>query len=569
MSADCGTSDAPAYSVWKVVGWTLLWALVLISYVRMIGSVALIDPDEGRNAEVAREMAESGDFVVPHLNGLPYLDKPVLLFAASALSMRVLGVNELAARYPSLIFSLGTVALITAFGWIRFGRETGLVAGMMLASSPLVLFFAGVVIFDATMMFWVSCATIAFHLALERGHGGWRLAGWAAVGFAVLTKGPVGLVLPMLIGLGEALAYRRPMSRLFSWSGLAIFVLLVGPWFLAVSLRHPEFPHYAFVRETFQRVATDSMRRTGPFYYFLPILLAGVFPWVAVLLAGARRLVDFWRQRAKHASDEVFLLLWAILPTVFFSISQSKRAGYILPVIPALALLGARILQVSPGSLRVAVLIAAPLTAGAGFVLLFAGESAAALIREAPGVGEEVRAIAPWLGAGLIGTAGLALFGLRWRGVALAGLALMPLVVVLGSESAIVALGERRSARDLALTIQEATQGHGSVIGVGAYPSSLAFYLRKTVLLATHSEPEIRSNYIREYSKELREDPGSTLRPLGWWYQEFKHCPPNTVFLLSTRAEWVKEREALVAELPLIYRNHRYEAYGPCGAGPL
>ena len=117
-----------------------------------------MDPDEGRNADVAREMAVSGDFVVPHLNGLPYLDKPVFLFAASALSIRALGADELAARLPTLVFSLGTVVLVTLFGWLRFGHRTGLIAGMMLASSPIVLAFAGTVIFDAVLMFWVSCA---------------------------------------------------------------------------------------------------------------------------------------------------------------------------------------------------------------------------------------------------------------------------------------------------------------------------------------------------------------------------------------------------------------------------
>ena len=104
-----------------------------------------MDPDEGRNAEVAREMAESGDFVVPHLNGLPYLDKPILFFALAAASIRVLGVSELAARMPSLLFCIATAAMIAAFGWHRFGRATGTLAGLALLTSPLVLGFGHVV----------------------------------------------------------------------------------------------------------------------------------------------------------------------------------------------------------------------------------------------------------------------------------------------------------------------------------------------------------------------------------------------------------------------------------------
>lgn len=558
------SSDTRARTLGILVAWSLLWVLLLIGFVRLLGSVALMEPDEGRNAEVAREMAQSGDFVVPHLNGLPYLDKPVLLFAASALSIRAMGAGELAARLTPLLFSLATVALVIAFGWLRFGRTAGLVAGMMLASSPIVLVFSGIVIFDAVMMFWVSSAAIAFHLALEREHPGWCLAGWTAVGFAVLTKGPVGMVLPMIIALGEALALRKSPRRLFCLSGLTVFVLLVGPWFLAVSLRHPEFPHYAFIRETFERVATDSMRRTGPWYYFLPILLLGAFPWVTVLLVGAPRLAQFWRQRPR---DEVFLMLWVLLPTLFFSISQSKRPGYILPVIPAVALLGARLLQLSPGSLHHVIWVSAPALAGVGAALLFAGDWLASLIREAPGVADEARALAPYVGAGLIATAGLALAGLRWRSAALAGFALAPFVLIIGAQGALTALGEQRSTRQLAQTIEQATDGRGRVIAIGVYPASLSFYLEQTLLVATQDASEIRSNYIQDYDARLRDAPGSTLRPLAWWYQEFQRCPPGTLFLIGSRRRWETERGALAAKLPLLYANHLYALYGPCEGG--
>ena len=567
MSEDTDRALRVGRRVAKVVGWTLLWTVVLIVYLRMVGSFALVDPDEGRNAEVAREMAASGDFVVPHLNDLPYLDKPIFLFAASALSMRAFGVNELAARLPVVASALATVGLVIAFGWIRFGREAGVVAGMMLATSPLVLAFAGIVIFDAPMMLWVTCATMAFHLALERGQKGWCLAGWAAVGLAVLTKGPVGFVLPMLIGIGDALANRRPVTRLFCAGGLAIFVLPAGLWFLAVTLRHPEFPHYAFVRETFERVATDSMRRTGPPYYFLPILLAGAFPAMILLLAGVRSLLPAMKQRGSGLRDEFFLLLWALLPLIFFSLSQSKRPGYILPVIPAIALLGARALQMSPGTLRHAAMISAPIAAALGAMLLFAGESATSLIREAPEVAAELRAVAPYLGGGLIGTAGLTLLGLRWHWAALAGLVLMPMVPILGAQNVYAALSEQRSTRELAQAVRDATQGEPRIIGIGAYSASLAFYLETPVLLATLSTSELRSNYIKDYADVLRELPDSTLKQLDWWQGELQACQPRTVFLVSARNGWEKQRETLASELPLLYRNQNYEAYGPCGAG--
>jgi 4-amino-4-deoxy-L-arabinose transferase-like glycosyltransferase len=557
-----GESSVPSMAF--TAAWILVWTLVLIGFVQTTSRIALMDPDEGRNAEVAREMTESGDFIVPHLNGLPYLDKPVFLFAASALSIRALGANELAARLPTLLFSLGTVVLVTLFGWLRFGHRTGLMAGMMLASSPIVLAFAGTVIFDAVLMFWVSCAAIAFHLALERAHRGWCLAGWTAVGFAVLTKGPIGLLLPMLIGVGEAIASGAPLRRMFCWPGLLAFLLLVGPWFLAVTLRHPDFPYYAFVKETFERVATDSMHRTGPIYYFIPILFAGTFPWVTLLLAGIPRLAAFWRQR-RH--DERFLLLWLLLPILLFSLSQSKRPGYILPVIPALSLLCARILQVSPASLRPALWIAAPILAGLGAWLLAAPESAASLIRESPAIAEKARDVAPYLGAGLLGAAVLCLSGLRWRNAGFTGLALVPLVLVLGSEGMLTQVGEQRSARELAQAVRGTRQGPGGVVGVVAYPPSLAFYLGQNLVLSTYNGSETKSNYIKGLTTRLRGIPGSSLKPFHWWKKELQRCPRNTVFLLRTRNGWENERRQLSTKLPLLYRDKKYEAYGPCGTG--
>lgn len=553
----------------KAVAWTLLWAVLLAGHVRLAGSLALSDPDEGRNAEVAREMAASGDFVVPHLNDLPYLDKPIFLFAAGALSMRAFGVNEFAARLPPLASTLATVALVIGFGWVRFGRAAGVVAGMVLASSPLVLAFAGIVIFDAPMMLWVTCATMAFHLTLERGQKAWCLAGWAAVSLAVLTKGPVGFVLPLLIGVGDALTNNRPVRRLFCPGGPAIFVVLVGVWFATVTFRHPEFPHYAFVRETFERVATDSMRRTGPWYYFLPILVAGTFPWVTILLASGRSLVLGWKRRTEGMGDEAFLLLWAVLPLVFFSLSQSKRPGYILPAIPALALLAGRTLQVSPASLRYAVWITAPIAAALGVALLFAGESATSLIRQAPEVAKELRAVAPYIGVGLIGTAGLAMLGLRWRGAALAAFVLMPMVPLLGGMDVYAALSEQRSGRELARAIRSATRAEPRVVGVGAYAPSLAFYLETPLLVAADSPNVLRSNYIKDYLDSLRDVPGSTLMALEKWREELQACRPQTVFLVPTGSGADEQRRTLAAELPLLHRTYNYEAYGPCGAGSL
>ncbi|MCG6860714.1 MAG: glycosyltransferase family 39 protein, partial [Chromatiaceae bacterium] len=481
-----------------MIVWAFLLLLVLTALWRMTDATALIDPDEGRNAEVAREMAESGDFIVPHLNRLPYLDKPILLFSAAAICIRALGATELAARLPTLTFTFATVALVTAFGWRRFGRDTGLLAGLMLATAPLVMVYAGIVIFDALLMFWVSAASIAFHLRLQDRGLGWCLAGWTAVGLGVLTKGPVGLLLPLLIGTGEAIACRVPMRRLFHPAGIGVFLLLVLPWFLAVTLRHPEFPHYAFVRETFERVATDSMRRTAPFYYFLPILLGGAFPWSTLLLVGAGQITRYWRERTGAARDEAFLLLWLTLPFLFFTLSQSKRPGYILPVIPALTLLAARILRDSSDSLRRVLWISAPLAAALGGIFLLGADRIAERI-DSVSVSEALLASAPLIGTGLVLAAAVALAARRFESIAIAGLALMPIMVIIGGQRLIEALGEQRSAREMSRVVEKAIPDDTRIIGINTYPSSLSYYLEANVHLATLYGTELRSNYILDY----------------------------------------------------------------------
>ncbi|HEX9393263.1 MAG TPA: glycosyltransferase family 39 protein, partial [Gemmatimonadales bacterium] len=238
----------------------------------------LLDPDEGRNAEVAREMALSHDYLVPHLDGLPYLDKPIVYFAAAAVAMTALGPTEVAARLPAYLSTLATLVLLVAFARRRWGRDAGWLAGLAFATMPLVLAYARETIFDATLTFFITAAILA--LVEER-----PALAWAAMGLGAITKGPIALLLPVLAVLPWTIATGRPWRRLVSLPALGAFAVTALPWFVAVSLRHPDFPHYVFVRETLQRVTTHSFHRTAPFWYYLPIVLVGPFPWVVPALA--------------------------------------------------------------------------------------------------------------------------------------------------------------------------------------------------------------------------------------------------------------------------------------------
>src|SRR5437899_6215309 len=197
-----------------------------------LGGYPLFDPDEGRNAEVAREMAETNDFVLPHLNGLPYLDKPIVYFAAAAVTMKVLGPNETAARLPALLFTIATLVVVVRFARRRWGSDTGWLAGLALATMPLVLAYARTTIFDSALAFCTTLAILAF----------WEdrpLLAWAAIGVGSITKGPIAILIPLATVVPFALLAGRPLRRFFPLAGLGVFLLVALPWFLAVSARIP------------------------------------------------------------------------------------------------------------------------------------------------------------------------------------------------------------------------------------------------------------------------------------------------------------------------------------------
>src|SRR2546427_9205397 len=173
-----------------------------------LGGSRLLDPEEGRNAEIAREMARSHDYVVPHLDGLPYLDKPIVYFAASAALMEVLGPTESAARLPAYVATLATIVLLAGFARRRWGADAGWLAGLAYATMVLPLVYARTAIFDSTLTLCTTAAILWFFE--ER-----PILAWAAMGAGVLTKGPIALAIPLLALIPHALATGTRLRRLF------------------------------------------------------------------------------------------------------------------------------------------------------------------------------------------------------------------------------------------------------------------------------------------------------------------------------------------------------------------
>jgi len=551
--------------------WLLFLAAVALGW--NLDGYRLLDPDEGRNAEVAREMAQTNDYLVPHLDGLPYLDKPVAYFAAAAALMEVLGPTEAAARLPAYAATLATIALLVAFARRRWGTDAGWLAGIAYATMVLPLVYARTAIFDSTLTLCTTAAILWFFE--ER-----PILAWAAMGAGVLTKGPIALAIPLLALIPHALATGTGLRRLFPWRAVGVFALVVLPWFLAVSIRIPEFPYYVLVRETLQRVATGSFHRTAPFWYYLPIVPVAAFPWIVPALggAGARGWQAVWAaRRTPEAREPLLLASWVIVPLVLFTLNQSKLPQYVLPLMPAIALAATRNIVVSAGggaAWRVYTAIA--VVAGIALVALTRWLPAPIDLTPAEKVAIPPTALA--LGIALFASAILVAVGAqrRRREVVVAGYALVVITIPLASGRLLAAVGDDRSAAALARATAAALDrvsgtepggpggrgGGGAVLGILAYPPSLAFYLGRPVAVATPTGVELTSNYIADYQDRYRDVTGSPLLPEGYWREALSRCPLPTVFV--TTAANRAARAVLAAALPLIAADGHYAAYGPC-----
>jgi 4-amino-4-deoxy-L-arabinose transferase-like glycosyltransferase len=524
----------------------------------------LLDPDEGRNAEVAREMAQTNDYVVPHLDGLPYLDKPIVYFAAAAAVMEFTGPTETAARLPAYLATLATIVLLAAFARRRWGDEAGRIAGLAYATMVLPLAYARTAIFDSTLTLCTTAALLWFWD--ER-----PVAAWAALAVGALTKGPIAVAIPLIALVPHAVLSGTPVRRLFPWRGIAAFAAIVLPWFGVVALKHPDFAHYVFVRETLERVTTRSFHRTAPFWYYLPILPLAAFPWIVPALARVKHWRAAWNARLEPpARDALLLACWVIVPLLFLSLNQSKLPQYVLPIVPAFALAAARNFA-SSGSA----------TGARAYVLVTAvlGVSLIALTQWLPApislTSAEKAAIPPTAVAlGIVALCSAALVGLgalaRRPRTIMFGYAVVVMTIPLLSGRLLTAVGDDRSAGAIANATAVALRvsggsgggGGGAVLGVLAYPPSLPFYLRRIIPVATITGAELTSNYIADNVERFRALPGSSLLPEASWREALARCATPTVFVTS--AGNGESRAALGAALPLLIADDHYAAYGPC-----
>lgn len=497
----------------------------------------LAHPDEGRYSEISREMAASGDWVTPRLNGIKYFEKPPLQYWASAAAFRLFGESPFTARIYTALAGLLALAAVGFTARRLAGTDAALLALGALLSSPYFLGMGGVVTLDMGLTAWTTVAVCAFLLAAAGPPGErrrWMLLAWTGMALAVLSKGLVGIVFPAAAIFLHCLAHRdwRLLARLEWARGGALFLAITVPWFVLVSAANPEFPRFFFVHEHFERFLTKSHRREEPWWYFWPIIFAGFLPWMLALVPAA---LEGWRREAAAGFPwRRFALLWSGFILLFFSASGSKLPAYILPVFPVFALvLGDWLARAEPRRLWWMVAIVAPL-----LVIAIAFAWGAPERARNAWTRELYAAARPWIVAGLavlavaLTAAALRLRAGRKAG-ALAAIVAASLLFIDFVEDGYERLAPRQSGFQVAETIRREAPPEARVYSVGLYDQTVPFYLGRTVTLVA---------YVDEFEMGLRLEPGRAIPTLEAFAADWVRpgsavaiIHPDTYETLSTR----------------------------------
>ena len=305
-----------------------------------LGAVGFVGPDEPRYADVARGMHRSGDYVTPRLFGSVWLEKPPLYYWLAALGFS-LGVNEVVARLPSAIFACGFLGVWFWFSRRLFGRRTAALGCILLASTAGWIGFSRAASMDMLLSSTLGAALVFLALWCWENKP-LHLAGfYGLLGVATLAKGPVAVVLAGLVTLAYVVTFRewRQLKRLFWNPALLIYFAVAAPWYLLCL----EQNGYAFIEEFFlkhniERFTSAAIGHPQPFWFYVPILAAGIFPWTPLLLLPVLETIRAGLRSVLANRQTAFLFYWVVLPFVFFSISRNKLPGYLLPVLPPLTL---------------------------------------------------------------------------------------------------------------------------------------------------------------------------------------------------------------------------------------
>ena len=319
-----------------------LAAAVVLLYILPLGTYPLMEPDEGRYAEIPREMIASGNYVTPMLNYVKYFEKPVFLYWMNAASFHIFGQNEFAARIGTALCALAGAGVTAYLGAYVFGVQAGAMAGVVLSTSLLYFVVGTINITDMALSFFLTLAFASFFIAQRSGKNRWYIPFYLGAALAVLTKGLIGFVLPGAVILFYILITRK--WKLFYKPlyipGIILFFAAAVPWFYFVCRDNPDFFRFFFIQEHFLRYMTKMHHRYEPFWYFIPMIPAGLMPWTAFFFAlFSKKSVVRSPEGSEQRDAVIYLLLWFGVIFLFFSASDSKLIPYIVPCLPPLAIL--------------------------------------------------------------------------------------------------------------------------------------------------------------------------------------------------------------------------------------
>ena len=488
-------------------------ALLGLAWFVGLGHRDLFQTDEGRYAEIPREMLATGDWVTPRLDGLKYFEKPPLQYWATAAAYTVFGESNATSRlWTALMGFLGI--LMTAFAARRlFDARIAWAAALVLTGSVYYAVMGHFNTLDMGVSFFMCASLFGFLLGMQAGDAGdlkarriFMYMAWAAAALATLSKGLEAVVLPGAVFVLYVLISREwsRFKQLHVVGGLLIYIVITAPWFLVVSARNPDFARFFFIHEHFQRFLTTVHHRVEPWWFFIPILLLGLFIFLPQFLRASLHFLNhglvmrYLRRKASAAEKAeiasmesrfdygLFLWLWCGFIFLFFSLSDSKLGSYILPIFPALAILVGHELACLR---RRDAMLSAFLCAILAVIMLWQTPELQKHTDKMPL--ELYQAFLPWvsIGIGCVLLTSVVGFFLAYFNKVAAGLAVTAIGLFLGVQgisAGAEALSPAYSQKGLADQMAPYVKPGTALYSLEDYPQSLPFYLGRTLTVAAY-----------------------------------------------------------------------------------
>ena len=474
----------------------IVFLAALAVYLPFIGAIPITDPVESNYALTAKEMLASGDLLSPRIYGKYWFDKPAMIYWLVAAGYKIFGVGEFAARFPAALFSAASVGLACWFASRLFGGAlAGLFAALVLGSALEFWVLARMVVTDAALFFFTSLGLAAFYLALEGKGRGWYAVAYAAAGLAVLTKGPVGLVMPALIIFVYIAVIRRwdMLGRLWLLPGIAVFLLVAAPWYLVMYKIHGrDFVDTFLGLHNYLRATVSEHPKDNVFYYYLVLFPVSLLPWTGVFL---RALAA---RRGRHFA---YLAVWTGVFIVFYTLMATKYPTYVFPALfPAAILVARELEEMQTARPRALLWLTVP-----AVLLLVAFAAGVKWLPPASWWPLQIAAVA--------GAVAVLWLGLRGQAflqtvTAAAAVTLVSLILI---QQGLVPLAASRSAKDLTAALPPGA----AVASVGEYPTSAGFYSGLTIPRLTAETADLANPWAGKYTMPSETPAAFTARTAG------------------------------------------------------